>query len=46
VSELPLLALLEMEFTTFYHKELEGLVTSPFGVYDSFDGVYWKRMKQ
>jgi peptide/nickel transport system substrate-binding protein len=46
VSELPLLALLEMEFTTFYHKELEGLVTSPFGVYDSFDRVYWKRMKQ
>jgi peptide/nickel transport system substrate-binding protein len=45
-SELPVLPLLEMEFTTFYRKELEGIITGPFGVHDSFDGVYWKRMKQ
>jgi peptide/nickel transport system substrate-binding protein len=42
-SELPVLPLLEMEFTTFYHKDLEGIITGPFGINNSFDGVHWKR---
>ena len=45
-SELPVLPLLEMEFTTFYHKDLEGIITGPFGINNSFDGVHWKRTKK
>ena len=43
---LPLLPLLELHFTTFHHRDLEGVVSSPLGVYDGFDRVHWKRPKR
>jgi hypothetical protein len=46
MTDLPLLPLLELHFTTFHDKELENVIASPLGMYDSFDRVYWKRPKK
>jgi peptide/nickel transport system substrate-binding protein len=42
-ADLPLLPILEYQPTTFHHRDLQEVVTGPFGVYDSFDRVWWKR---
>ncbi len=46
MTDLPLLPLLELQFTTFTNADLDGVVASPFGVYDSFDRTYWKKPKK
>jgi peptide/nickel transport system substrate-binding protein len=46
MNDVPLLPLLEIQFTTFYNKDLEGVVTGPYGVNDPFDRVYWKRPRK
>jgi len=42
-TDLPVLPILELQPTTFYRKDLEDVVAGPFGNYESFDRMYWKK---
>ncbi len=42
VRDLPVVWLLEFQFTSVIKKGFEDVVTSPWGTLDSFDRVYWK----
>jgi peptide/nickel transport system substrate-binding protein len=43
VREVPAVWLVEIPYLTVMNKDLEDVVTSPWGLYDSFDRAYFKR---
>ena len=43
VREVPALWLLELDWVTVMNKELENVVTSPWGLYDSYDEVFFRK---
>jgi peptide/nickel transport system substrate-binding protein len=45
VREVPALWLLEIEWVTVMSRDLENVVTSPWGLYDSYDEVYFKKSR-
>jgi peptide/nickel transport system substrate-binding protein len=43
MTDVPVLPLLELQPTTFHHRDLGDVVAGPFGNYDGYDRVHWKR---
>lgn len=42
VADAPFVFLLEVQWTTVAKKDLANVVVGPWGVYDSFDEMYWR----
>jgi peptide/nickel transport system substrate-binding protein len=43
MADVPVLPLLELQPTTFHHRDLGDVVAGPFGNYDGYDRLHWKR---